>query len=77
MPAVDRTASARSIAVSRSSWISISVKGSALHGRSGQRTIVLSSSYVFKFMVSITFACGKRAYVPILFLRFRAPNSVY
>ncbi|CAI7669632.1 unnamed protein product [Penicillium palitans] len=64
MADVDPTVSARSLAVSRSDPISISVKDSARHGGSGRGSIISSSSSLSRFMVSRASASGKRATKP-------------
>ena len=75
MSDVDRTVSARSLAVSRSGPTSISAKDSARHGGSGLGSIVSSSSNLSRFMVFRASASGKRAYDPMLFLRFWARDE--
>jgi hypothetical protein len=67
---IDRTVPARSVADSRSDPISNSVKGSARYGGSGRGSIVSSLSSLTRSMVFRASASGKRAYDPILFLRF-------
>lgn len=75
MSDVDRTVSARSLAVSRSASISISAKGLVRHGGSGRGSIVSSSFNLRRSKVFSASASGKRAYDLALFLRLWARDS--
>lgn len=75
MADVDRIALARSLAVSQSDQISISVKDLDRHGSSGRGSIVSNSSNLARSIVFRASANGKQAYDPTLFLRFWARRS--
>ena len=72
---VSFTDAALSLAVSRSGSSSISAKASFRHGGSGCGSMISSLLSLSMSMVFSASANGKRAYDPILFLRFWALNN--